>query len=1220
MAKVCINPPTPQQQAQVVDQVAERLPSDIPRSLARSIAGGFVGNVIDNQLDPYDEGGMPIFTALGLLAGSRTGIRATSFAGSKIRAGVDAVVPAEYKRFADADGLARKQQEMDAWGAKILATDTANVNGFTRAINGVRNSLASGREGVDGFFQSGWVRSQFSTLRAIAKNAPIAHKMSQFFVDLPNQIKIMKGDMQQAYNARFGTDAFEQYVPTKGVPMAREIMKSIADQVGIDQNTLTDDKVRSELMEAIMRIRDTDLGGDVVRRKGVDQAYMDNPWKRAFDDALIQDADFRAFSDNIKDFFLRAENEIKQNLVRSMDEAIDEIAVIVKGPDFKTPHKTLYRESLHDLLKDFRASKMSWKQYLESSSKDQNNLATEILTSLNQESSDSRVSILFNRVRELQTKVNSQDSFSGAYIPHTEDHRKMRVLKQRMLERGQLRPDGAATDLRPGDEGYLPTFDEYVERKTYQVNYGNDRRLYAEDGQMADMNLKTYRSSSEAKSDFNRLLTQKRANGEISEQQYATAVRMRDSFLRTGRKADKDGNMSDFHYLEAPENFEFNLFDTNNRAAFKVFSGQYRLKGFDVKKSARIDYQRKVDMPYEFRQTDIYSVMNGYANDVAPRLHSMKNGIYDIADFRSKWIGTLRNQLGNSPAAQHAEEVAERIQSIYNASMRVSSFDTLEKMNSYEKMARVSNLWRNVMATAYQYGIGFYNLFEHAVQTPTLTSWRSYANTMGLFATNRKAANAMADTLLDFKVIDLQMKTNNGNLDYIEDIAGKTWAENALEKTAQGVSNFSLSKYLGRGIGVDVEKAGLLRIAFDGFMGGNLMSTAINTQASLYEVRKLTEVYQALKQIPEGQPQQVRMHGHRYNIGTVERKLADLGIPPEELNGFMDARTQSFLKDFMENIEAGRKLTPEEIHDNRDAIRYLQTIMNHTTENYQATNQFMRPEKSLTPGGRLAYQYSTYSYNQVFQNYQRRIKFPIEDWSAKLPENLRSRMSIGKMLYHYNTGDMEALRKIPGMTDELIQTLPADAYNHYAKFFGAAVGISVLGHMSVDTFRDVVANPWKDEDERWSRLNRRTIVNPLAPQSEQFTFAEMRDDFQGSDVFALASYFAAMTIDTGLTGRLDAFYSSYGKQSLLDLTPVTRAANDAYRDMQRVATGGVDEFSTSLTNVAIRNSLRYLPVVGSSPFSEVRAIAQSKLLDDPRAATVRIDGAPMLPQTILPNR
>ena len=137
------------------------------------------------------------------------------------------------------------------------------------------------------------------------------------------------------------------------------------------------------------------------------------------------------------------------------------------------------------------------------------------------------------------------------------------------------------------------------------------------------------------------------------------------------------------------------------------------------------------------------------------------------------------------------------------------------------------------------------------------------------------------------------------------------------------------------------------------------------------------------------------------------------------------------------------------------------------------------------------------------------------------------------------------------------------------------------------------------------------------PKSEQYTFGDLLDRRVDPQIFHLAQYVAAVTIDTGLTGRLDMLYSSFGKQSLLDLTPVSRATNDIAQDVWRVMAGGPKELSETMTDVAVRNALRYLPIVGSSPLSEARGTIQKKLLDNPNAPTIRANGGPILSQSIL---
>jgi hypothetical protein len=975
--------------------------------------------------------------------------------------------------------------------------------------------------------------------------------------------------------------------------------------------------LRRELNDAMHRIADTGLGGpNVNQRAGIEDAYRQREWLRAFDEELAANKEILEFVQNTRDFHSRVANEFETLSHKMIQKKIDEMAVILKDPDDTSIHPSIYREHMEELVNDFRASGMSWKAYTEALEPDQfNNLALTMRAMADESAESNRVVQLFNQIREMQTKINHMKSLDQSYIPHVEDRQKMEALKNNLIRQGKIRADN---DFSAASKD-MDTFEKYVERRYFDVNYGNDRKLYAEDKSAMDFAVKNYRSRKEATERLKVMLTNKRSNGEITESEYAQALRQMESMIKEGKRVSREGASEvtkPMFYLEAPETMT-GLFQTNNREAFKTFSSQYRAKNFDVKKSSRLDYQRNVDMPFEFRQTDLYKLNNSYANDVAPRLHSMRNGIYDVTDFKQEWVAPLQKQLGTAENSVEAINVAEKLKGIYNTTFRVNSFENPADMASFERTARIANGFRNIMAMAYQYGIGFYNIFEHAVQTPTLTSWRSYLGTMGSFAVNRKQANAMADALLDMKVIDMQLKGHSGNLDMIDEVGGLTMGERLLEKGANFSSNFSFTKLLGAG--TMVEKGGLARILFDGFMGGNLMSTAINGHASLLELRKLTEVYQALRNLPEGQTKVIQMHGQRYNIGEVERRLANLGIDETNIRGYMDSRTQGFLKDFMETVKAGKRLTSDELRDNKEALGYIQRVLNTTTENYQATNQFYRPEKAMTPGGRIAFQYSTYSYNQVFQNLQRRIRFPIDDWTSKLPPDKTGNLNMSKILYHYNTGNFQELKNM-GLSEEMIQTFPADAYNHIMKYFGAAVGISVLGHMSVDTFRDLVANPFKeDRDDHWRRIDRRKVVNTFAPKSEQYTWGDILDRSVSPDIFHMAQYMAAMAIDTGLMGRLDAVYSSYGKQSLLDLTPASRFVNDLYRDMGKVFQGGVHELSSTMTDVATRNVIRNAPIVGSSPFSELRGTIQKHILDNPNAPNIRMDGGPIIPQAILPR-
>lgn len=1219
---VCINPPSPQQVQSASQKLIDELSrKSIPIAYTRAIAGAVVGNIIDGKMDPYDEGKVPIFTVLGALAGTRTGIRATGAVGSGIKTAVDATMPRQIKEWMQLDDLKRTQDYLDGYGATINANDVENVRGFKSAMRETTKALAAGRNGIEGLFASNWVRSQFAKLRDIAKNAPTANKISTFMKDLPNQIKQMKANVQLEYNAKNGVNAYDQFISGPGMEIGRRAMDKIMKMAGSNAVEIDDRRLMAEIQESIYRMMDTGMGETTFNRRdlsaGVRDVYANKPWTQAFDQELIADPKILEFVKTTRDFYSRVNDSYKELASSFIQRKADELAVLLRDKNADdSVHASVYKQTMR-FVDDFRESGMSWNQYFKSldGTDDYDAIATTLRAFADESPEHNRVVQLFHQIRDLQTKMNHQRELDRAYIPHTEDRQKMTELKRRMIANGEVRKEGDLSDANKE----LMTFEEHVERRIYDLNYGGDRKLYSEDNELLDFSVKNFSSAKRAKEDLKRILNTNRADGVIGIDEYRKALNDLDSFVKEGVRQSRDGAKKIF-YIEAPEQYA-NVLEQINRGAFSNFVSKSRAKQFDVKKSSRMDFQRKLDLPYEFRQTDIYTINNSYANDVAPRLHSMKNGIYDEMDFRHQWITPIQRELGAATESIEAEKVANEIMGIYNTAMRVNNFKTPADLVSFEKQARFANAWRNMMAMMYQYGISFYNAFEHAVQTPTLTSWRSYLGTMGTFAFSPRVANRWAEAMLDYKVATNQLKTHGGSLQYFEDVGGLGPAQQLLERAAHFSSDFSVTKYIGQKspIKFNVEDFGLFRIAFDGFMGGNMMSTAINARSSLVELRKLTQAYQAIQSLEAGAAQVVQVDGVRYNIGEVRRKLSMLGIDDTNINGYMDPRTQSFLNEFMATMDSGSRLTSEQLMENQKAFGYIQTVLHNTTENYQATNQFFRPEKAMQPTGRLLYQYSTYSYNQLLQNYQRRINFPIEEWSSALPENLK-RENVAKLLYYYNTGNFDKLRGM-GFTNEMIQTFPADAYSHIAKFFVGAVGVSALGHMSVDAFRDVIANPFKeDRDDRWRRMNRRATVNIFAPKNEQYTFGDLVDGQYSPDIMHLVQYAAATLMDSGMAGRYDAFFSSYERQSITDLTPLTRFINDGYKDVQQVFRGGVSELSDTMTDVAVRNAIRITPIVASSPFSETRSILQQYILNKDEGGRLRVDGQPIVPQLVIPNR
>jgi hypothetical protein len=55
---------------------------------------------------------------------------------------------------------------------------------------------------------------------------------------------------------------------------------------------------------------------------------------------------------------------------------------------------------------------------------------------------------------------------------------------------------------------------------------------------------------------------------------------------------------------------------------------------------------------------------------------------------------------------------------------------------------------------------------------------------------------------------------------------------------------------------------------------------------------------------------------------------------------------------------------------------------------------------------------------------------------------------------------------------------------------------------------------------------------------------------------------------------------------------VTRLIDDGYKDIQSVINGGLGDLNETTSKVAFKNALKYTPILGGSPLSEIRKVVQ----------------------------
>jgi len=1195
MATICNVPPNQTNIDEATDTVVKAM-ADAPvsRSLIRSVAGAYVGNLIDKARAGEDEDVDPLFTALGLMAGSKTAVKASRNVLTRAKSMIPESAKTEFDRIMEIDKLAREVDEAEVFGLRVDPRNKADIRQVKEINAGIKDSLRRGRNVVSDFFRSPFIQSQFSYLKAVSKYAPSANKLSEFLQSIPTQIRLLKTGLQDVYNGSKGAGAFDKFTNEIGPQKIQEVYTKLGYKGAISTS-----QAKLEMNAAIWRLLHTGrLADKPTERLNVMDYYSKQPAKQALDNELMNDAEFLEYAQTYANWFKTNNEKILKSYNEQLVRDVDDLEAVLKSM-IVTDEEVLLGQTMRPLVKAFADSDLTWMQFKQSI--EGSPLQADLITTqnlLDKHFKNSNANYLFGRIRDIKNRKAHHNTHEGSYVPQYEDSQKMKELYEKAKAEGRVQNQDQ--------------FEEWVTGEYWKLNR-SDKRLFAfEDGKTTEELEYAVKSFNSQKAALKYVEEQiNRRQGMFTQDQMNNARRIKDQFIKEGKKIDPEGNQIKTFYLETPESLDFNLFEDVNKTAFASYfkRGNYNLS-IDIKPSSRLDRMRRLEMPVEFAETNMEKIFNQYANDVAPRLAGIDKGVMDAFDLQRKYITPITKELQEAgkfeELAEGTGQAMDRVIDVYNTTMRINQFGTLSQADSFQKQARVANFVRNMMAMAYQWGIGFYNVFEHAVQSPLLTSWDAYSKTMKAFLLNPKEADAFAEYITSRHIINNQLSSQGGNYSQFA-VDGANWLEKLSESGANLSANFSFTNTIGKSFNKDYKAPGLFRLAVGSFVEGNIMSTAINTSAALNHAKMLSGIYKELQSQPT-----VLMGGKRWNMDEVMREFGYLGINEDNIRGFMNDRTQSFLYDFMGTMKAGQQLTPQQLREHATDLTYLDTIMNYATESYQATNPLFRPEKAVTPTGRLLFQYSTYGYNQILQNVQMRIRQPLQEWTTSLSGPAKDQ-SILKFHYHYGKGNFDELKKM-GFTDEMINSYPVGAMSHVIKYT-TAMGVATVGNMSIDGFRDLIAYPFKeDEQDQWRRTNRRKIINPLAPVSEQMTVAEAFEEFNMGDMLLLGQYLSGMAVDTGLLGRFDAFYSSYGKQSIVDLTPISREANTLYKELQLIGRGGLEDISDTASGAALRTALRYTPIAASSPLSELKGVFQKRILEDPRAATIRLDGKPLIPE------
>jgi hypothetical protein len=458
------------------------------------------------------------------------------------------------------------------------------------------------------------------------------------------------------------------------------------------------------------------------------------------------------------------------------------------------------------------------------------------------------------------------------------------------------------------------------------------------------------------------------------------------------------------------------------------------------------------------------------------------------------------------------------------------------------------------------------------------------------YATNKEALEARIQSLKEVGVGNRMIQSLNRDMEDPTMIAGSMVdkASGLTGKVADKIMDFSVSKSLAKMMHIDVEEGGVWRLMFDSFDGSNIVSTAVVAQSAIVEANALAKI---LNKMPaEGV---LREGGTTYTRGDVVRQLENLGVPAAEVDKF--AKVQERFAELIEATDKNRLHDLDFVVEHKEAFEFNNRILRNTVDTMHGTNRLMRPEGLLSPAGKMLAMYSTYPFNFAVQHVQRRIRQPLNDWFGKHQDkSLGTAMmdtSLLRIMWAYNSGNTAWLRS-RGFSQEAIEEFPVDAAIQIGRMFGS-MGVSIGGLMSLAVIKDVISYPINEtnEQEQWLATRRMVTINQNAPESEQYTWGDLDQDFGVSQFMDMTTYFLGMVARTGAAGRYGDIAMNpwiLRRDGPMGITPVTGDLNRLVTDTMTIFDAEPSQWPTELTSVMGKKLFEFTPLINSSMLTPTR--------------------------------
>lgn len=1145
----------------------------IPRPLVGAISGYLVDNyVLDTDGDP-DKNTIGLMTLIGAGLGTKT-----------MRPVIQNTVKGftnlskSFGKAIELEGKKKAANELLIFGGKVNLDDAAEIAEHSTLFNAVKNVANTAVDNMSKIFNNKFAQSTQSLMRKFGGTS------GKRFNNIMETLNTTINSLVAAPRAKFATmmggdaNAYVKFNTTEAPKLIGNIVKSL-----LPDSELPELRLKQLWDESFKRIIDSaPVNEDGVWRlsevsPGAKRMYDDANWGdyyKAIDEQLLKDETVGKFIQSNQDFFSDVMGRWTGAIDGKIVDEMDVLKLAVKG------EKRLERG--YDVLSEFIISEASFKDFLET-------LKPAELKALNSLFKNSAQAQNIRDLKKIAAKFTNLDK---KYYPQIISTEKITTDFKRFVDKNSL---GGMTKAE-ATEAYRKDLTDRV----IKMNAG-EKKLEHYDPDAGEIKTMVKDSRAKALKYISDVIDELRKQGRVDEAE--NLAKRQDEFLiaksKPTDKLKKDGTprTKTIYEIQTPDDFGSDPFDYLKKFNYRRFIDDM-LSGAIVRQSNFLENPRLKHLPYEILETNIEQVVQRYSVDVGRRLHFAENKLFsndEVEGFLNA-LGKEAKELNNLDD-DAVKYIVDRATSSFNYVNGLYG-KTGNDIQRQIKAQKVSDVVRNAFFMRFGYGFGFYNMFEFGVVSPHISSYSSVRQTLQNYLHNKEALSNATETLKMLNLVRHQIGAIRPEYENFS-VAGNQF--NTLEsaqalsgKGANFVSDFSATKSLMRFFKGDPSDLGLGELAFGSYTSSNAVATTINASAALAESNKLAQI---AKRLLDGE-QIVREGGEVFNLGSVKRKLENLGITEDRFDIFIK-NSDDFSKGVEEFTSSG-KIDMEKMGSmsnysvdelNEDYYYDMVNILRQATETFHGTNKIYRPETWNTPVGRMMSMYASYPFNFAMQHVQKRIKQPIDEWFKINAEGKNKILSLEvfEIFNKFRSGDIEGLKKM-GLSEEAINTFPIEAYQNILKHVGT-FGLSIAGYATLDTIKDALEYPFVEDKDEWKRLKRYTVINPYAPEKEQVSWGDIDEEF-GLDTFGhIVTYFSGFAARSSLFGSYGNIIENKRRLSqdgIMALTPMTQLANDILKGFSGIANNDLSDIPVKAFQQGVESSINWMPFLGSSILSGPR--------------------------------